>query len=395
MSSVHQRVLVSPPPADLSEAGPFLEELGRWLASDATEVLAIVPRGENRLEAWRPHVKWESALIIPTSGSTTRKPNLVVLPKLALQASIAATQLALSGPGQWLLALPLRHVAGLQVVLRSFSAGEYPLLPRKWPKVTVEEIGQAALKATSKRLYVSVVSSQLATLLRQSDHTVDAWRRFDTILVGGGHLDPSLLTKARERGLAVTTTYGATETAGGCVYNALPLPGVQLRIGDKDEILIASPSLMSGYWDSPAQWVDDSGTRFWRTGDVGGFHDDGRLFVSGRLDDIVKSGGTKVSLTEVDQALQKVPGVRDAACCTVPDTAWGESVMAVVSPSSAAVDPEEVFKTVRARLGASAAPRGIVFVDAVPRTDLGKPKRTAIRDLIGVAQASGAIWRRR
>ena len=161
-------------------------------------------------------------LVVVTSGSTGGGRG-VLLPAGALQASAAATLDRIGGPGSWLLALPVSAIAGLQVVCRALLSGRSPV------RLTGTLAEAVARMPAGDRRYTSMVPTQLRRWL---DTEPDALRAFDAILVGGAATDPALLDRARAEGVAVVTTYGMTETAGGCVYDGLPLDGVAVRIAE-------------------------------------------------------------------------------------------------------------------------------------------------------------------
>ena len=138
---------------------------------------------------------------------------------------------------------------------------------------------------------------------------------YDAVLVGGQALAPELADRAAALGARIVRTYGSSETAGGCVYDGHPLEGVRVRTVD-DVIELSGPMLAEGYLGDPertaaAFTIDARGTRWYRTGDLGGLGDDGRLRVRGRADDVMISGGVKVLLGEVERAVRAVAGYAD------------------------------------------------------------------------------------
>jgi O-succinylbenzoic acid--CoA ligase len=199
---------------------------------------------------------------------------------------------------------------------------------------------------------------------------------FSSVLLGGAAAAPGLLEDARAARVPVVTTYGMTETCGGCVYDGVPLDGVRVTIGDDERISIGGPVLFSGYRggpEAPGQWF--------RTGDLGRMDPSGRLVVRGRADDVINTGGHKVIPGEVAAALQSCPGVRDAAVLGVPDAEWGELVVAVVVPTDPADPPaaELLRLHVRQRLPRYAAPGRVVMVDSVPMLPSGKHDLARLR----------------
>jgi O-succinylbenzoic acid--CoA ligase len=205
--------------------------------------------------------------------------------------------------------------------------------------------------------------------------------RFRAILLGGAAVPPGLLDAASAAGARVVTTYGMTETCGGCVYNGIPLDGVRLASGPDGRILISGPVLFSRYRAAPeltSQCLTDG---WFVTSDLGGPDADGRLVLHGRADDVINSGGEKVVPGLVEQALRACPAVKDAVVVGVPDPQWGERVTAVIVPADEAAPPglAELRAAVAGKLPRYAAPRAVVCVPEIPLLTSGKPDRLAVR----------------
>ncbi|WP_426593094.1 o-succinylbenzoate--CoA ligase [Cellulomonas sp. McL0617] len=318
----------------------------------------------------------EVALVVRTSGSTG-EPRGVLLSATALRASGAATADRLSGAGQWLLALPLQHVAGLQVLVRSVLAGTRPVVVPDGPFRAPAFVETTALLGSGPR-YTSLVPTQLVRLLEDPDGTA-ALRTFDAVLVGGAATGAGVLDRARAAGVAVVTTYGMSETCGGCVYDGVPLAGVDVRIDDAGRVLLAGPVLAEGYADGVEEpFVHVDGRRWMRTSDLGTWTD-GRLTVLGRADDVLVSGGTKVSPQAVEAALEPLG---EAVVVGLPDDEWGQVVVAVVVPRpGAAPTLADARAAVTAHLGAAHAPRHLVVTDSLPLRGPGKIDRQAATEL--------------
>lgn len=321
------------------------------------------------------------AVVIETSGSTG-SPKRVALSADALLAGVAATDSVLGGPGQWMLALPAHYIAGVTVLLRSIAAGTDPVILRGAfdPVRFADEA--AALQA--ERRYVSLVPAQLSRLVDAAEQEIgilEAARRFDRILIGGQAAPAALLARSLELGLTVSTTYGSSETSGGCVYDGVPIGSVAMRIVD-GEVELSGPVLAEGYLGDPAHtavaFVEDSGVRWYRTGDTGSI-DDGVLNVIGRLDGMIISGGVKVSLDEVEAVVRAVPGLGDAVVVRAASERWGE-VPVVVSIAEA--DLAAVRAAVASVLHRAAAPAALLRVDAIPLTANGKPDRPALETIV-------------
>jgi O-succinylbenzoic acid--CoA ligase len=307
-------------------------------------------------------------LVVVTSGSTGGA-RAVLLPADALTASATATHERLGGPGAWLLALPVSAVAGLQVLCRSILAGEpVTVLERE------ETLAVATARMPAGRRYTALVPTQLRRFL---DSEPDGLRAFDAVLVGGAATDPALLARAHDAGVAVVTTYGMTETAGGCVYDGEPLDGVRARVTDGG-VDLAGPVLALGYRLDPAATAEAFADGWFRTRDAGVLHE-GRLTVTGRLDDVVITGGVNVAPAAVEAALRAHPGVADVVVFGRPDEEWGQRVVAAVVPAAGTAPDLTVLRTwVADRLGVPAAPRELHLIDSVPLLHTGKPDRRGV-----------------
>jgi O-succinylbenzoic acid--CoA ligase len=318
-------------------------------------------------------------VLLATSGSTGR-PRLVVLPPAALRASAAATAARLGGPGRWLLALPADHVAGVQVVVRALLAGAPPVAQDLRDGFRPAGFAAATARLGPGRRYTSLVPTQLRRLLDAGGAALDALLGYDAVLVGGAALDPGLRARAEAAGTRVVATYGMTETAGGCVYDGVPLDGTSVHLDSGGRIVIGGPTLAAGYLDDPAATAAAFVNGEFRTNDVGR-RTNGRLEVLGRIDDIIVTGGEKVAPAAVERVLTAQPGVRAACVVGLPDPAWGAVVGAALvvdgSPGS-----DDLRAAVRAALGRAAVPRVLRTVDALPLRGIGKPDRTAVVNLL-------------
>ena len=202
------------------------------------------------------------------------------------------------------------------------------------------------------------------------------------MLVGGAALEPGLRAEADAAGVRVVATYGMSETAGGCVYDGIPLDGVQVRLGADAGIRIGGPTLASGYLGRPELTAAAFDGGWFRTGDQGHWRR-GRLEVLGRLDDVIITGGEKVAPAAVERVLLAQPGVRAACVVGLPDPEWGTVVAAaVVLDPVAAVEPARLPDAVRAVLGPAAVPRRLRALPGLPLLGMGKPDRAAVAELL-------------
>jgi O-succinylbenzoic acid--CoA ligase len=296
--------------------------------------------------------EWEAAqdpppLVIETSGSTG-EPKRVALSRAAMRASAHATHERLGGPGHWELNLPPTYVAGVQVLFRTILAG---------PDVT--------------RRYLSLVPTQLFRALAGD---VDHLAALDAVLVGGGPLDPAVRAEAERRGIRVVQTYGMSETCGGCVYDGVPLDGVEVRIHE-GEVQLRGPVLFDGYDGDPARTAATMQGGWLRTQDLGELVG-GRLRVTGRVDDVIISGGLKVPGPAVERMLAQHPAVEEVAVVGVPDDEWGERVVAFYVRGDAPLEGLDLAVVPHAW-----SPKQWVAVEEIPTLPNGKPDRVRMRSL--------------
>jgi O-succinylbenzoic acid--CoA ligase len=358
-----------------AQPGAVLEGLRDALDGSGPAVLVLDEADHRSAHEAPAEVPKRVALVVQTSGSTA-KPKRVALSSDALLASAAASASAVGGAGQWLLALPTTYIAGLNVLVRSIAAGTHPLVLGEGSFDPLAFADLAGRMDADLR-FTSLVPAQLARLLATPE-ALPVLRRFERILVGGQSTPQALVTRATELGIRLTRTYGSSETGGGCVYDGVPIGNTVARITD-GEIELSGAVLAEGYLDdeqrTASAFVDDSGTRWYRTGDAGAI-DDGVLTVSGRLDDVIISGGVKVSLADVERVVRSLDGQHDAVAVRAPSERWGEVPVVV---TTLAIDLDDLRHAVRRELGAAAAPSRVVVVDVMPLLASGKPDRIELQ----------------
>lgn len=382
------------------------------------------------------------ALVVGTSGSTGT-PKRTALTVGALAASAVATEnffeANADAASQWLLALPAHYIAGAQVLARSVLAGTSPVIARSVTEpvhFTPEVFLQAVERMSSARRFISLVPTQLHKLLESADANPhlgaeihEALGSFTGILLGGAPASADLLAAASALGLNTVTTYGSAETAGGCVYSGSVLPGVRVELVPEEgmpavpdtggkpaqvgRIWISGAHLASGYIGDAARtaehfFIAADGTRWYRTDDYGllspandpdsATHgSEPRLQVLGRSDDVLISGGVKISARAVATVLEEHPAVREACVIGLPDARWGTAIAAAVtlvpSAGTAAASTEnspalneELCALLRARcaekLGAPAVPKQLSILPDFPLTSTGKPDRAKIYSIL-------------
>lgn len=313
------------------------------------------------------------AAVVGTSG-TTGAPRSVVLSRAAVAASARAVTDGLGiepGADRWLACLPLHAVAGLAIVARSYFCGT-PLTVH--PGFSVDAVAEDAGTCT----IVSLVPTMLVRLLEARAPL----SRFRRILLGGAPVEPDLLERCAEAGGSPTTTYGLTETGGGCAHDGRPLPGVGLDVADDGEIRVGGEVVMNGYLDDEvatrAAFTSDCRLR---TGDLGRVEGDGRIVVTDRKKDVVITGGVNVSPSAVERVLLGHPRVADVCVVGLPDDEWGELVVAFVVPRGpgAPVHVEDLRAFAAPHLLRAELPRQVREVAELPRSPGGKVLRRQLR----------------
>lgn len=299
------------------------------------------------------------ALVIPTSGSTGVRKEVGLSAGALLASAKGAHKYLSAAPGQtWSLLLPLTHVAGINVLIRSLELGTIPLDLRshsgKYPKVD----------------FTSIVPTQLYRALHSDPELLEHLQSAQAVLVGGSALSSDLRNLAAAAKINIVETYGMTETSGGCFYNGTPLQGVSVKILTHGTIAIAGPMIASTYVDAPQQWAEVFQDGWFITSDLG-IIEDGLLKVAGRIDDIVISGGENVSLSAVEKELESAfPGII-AAAFPIEDKQWGASVYIALA-GTFHPNEEEIKSTLVNSLGVGATPKGFLYLNELPKSSLGK-----------------------
>jgi O-succinylbenzoic acid--CoA ligase len=390
MRARHLITLDAPTRADALD--PFHRQLSAALDGSGPAILPLPPGPEALRSALveaarvdRPLEQDDVCLVVATSGSTGA-PKLAMLTADAVAASARATAEVVGGPSTWVLALPLSSIGGLQVLVRSIDADTYPVLIDLSEGFSPSAFTAAAAQLDHARndgvCATSLVPTQLYRLLDDPAATA-ALGRLDVVLLGGAQSDPSLLERAADHGVPVVTTYGMTETSGGCVYDGHPLPGVGVRLDANGHVVLSGPTLFTGYRLEPTLTSQVLRDRELHTQDLGLLDQAGRLTVLGRDDDVVVSGGVNVSCVQVEAVLSSHPGIAEVVVVGVPDPEWGQQVVAAFVPTAPGLRPTlaQLRDFGATQLPAAALPRRVLGLDALPLLTSGKPDRAAVRTL--------------
>ncbi|ROZ83433.1 o-succinylbenzoate--CoA ligase [Gordonia sp. OPL2] len=322
------------------------------------------------------------SLVISTSG-TTGIPKGAQHSPASLTASADATAARLGGPGNWVLALAPHHIAGLQVLLRALASGFSPTVLDLDDGFDADTFADALDALDGPRRYTSLVPTQLIKVL-DSPRATAALRDVDALLVGGAATPVPLLHRAIDAGIPITRTYGMSETAGGCVYDGIPLDGVVIRIDDANadgvgRVVLGGPMVAHGYRNRP-EHPAFAEPGWFRTDDLGRVDDDGVLSIVGRADEAITSGGLTIVPQVVEAVVVEDPAVAECAVVGLPDDRLGEKVVVFIVPSGAGtLDSERIRGAVTERLDRYAAPREVIELAELPLRGPGKVDRRALR----------------
>ncbi len=358
MSVIRWTGRLIPVPATPEGLAERLEQV--WAEGDAALLVERSSNVEADAGLRRLRLPAGTAVVLQTSGST-KAPRYAVLSHAALAAATSSSleRLAPFGITEWLLALPAHHVAGLMVVLRAHMTDA--------PLRVLDGSGDLSAIEAAAGACVSLVPTQLHRALAAGVHLSD----LACLLIGGGPTSPADIRTARDQGANVVMTYGMTETCGGCVYDGVPLSGVQVRVAD-GRVELKGPMLFDGYLEEQTIAARRTPDGWFRTSDTGAL-DGGILAVHGRADDTVLSGGLNIPLGPVIDRLLLLPGVRDATAIPVPDPEWGSVIRAVL-----VVDPDTELPLTAVRvhvqeyLPKEHAPFELLLVETLGRDTLGK-----------------------
>jgi O-succinylbenzoic acid--CoA ligase len=306
------------------------------------------------------------ATIMHTSGTTSApKPVALSFGNWLASALGSAVALGLAQGERWLCPLPLVHVGGLSIPIRSAIYGTTAIVPERFE---VEAV-LAGLSDPAQRItLVSLVPTMLARLLEAGLREPPTLR---WALLGGGPIPRTLLDRAAQGGVPVAPTYGMTEACSQITTHGWPLPGVEVQVASDGELLVQGDTVASNALAADG-WL--------HTGDVGALDAQGRLTLTGRKADTIVTGGENVAPVEVEATLLEHPAVADAAVFGRADVEWGEAVVAkVVLRNGAAVPGPELMRHCAERLAQFKVPKRIEFAERLPRTETGKLMRQQLR----------------
>ena len=334
----------------------------------------------------------ETALVLFTSGTTSEPKGVrLTVGNLLSSATASAFRLGVDPADGWLVCLPTYHMGGLAPFTRSVLYGTTVVVQRAF-----DSAATAAAMADHGVTGVSLVPTMLRRLLDSGWHPPSSLR---FVLLGGGPASPELLDRCIERGVPAYPTYGMTETASQiatarpetareyegtvgqplvCTDVTVIADGKRVEAGERGELVVSGPTVTPGYLDGE-RTAAAFGPHGFHTGDVGYRDEDGRLWVVGRADDRIVTGGENVAASAVAATIRECPGVEDVAVVGLPDEEWGQQVAALVVGD---VDRETVLAHCRAELAAFEVPKTVAVAGSLPRTASGTVDREAVEHVL-------------
>jgi O-succinylbenzoic acid--CoA ligase len=325
----------------------------------AKPTAVIGPDGGRRALGDGEPVEKGDAVVVATSG-TTGHPKAVIHTHTSVAASAHATSDGLGADpttDRWLACLPPAHIGGLAVIMRSLITGTDLVVHETFDPTAADQ--------------AAVDGATLVSLVTRALNQVDIFG-FRKVLIGGAAPPPDLPDH-------VIATYGMTETGSGCVYDGYPIDGVELRAAANGDIEIKADLLLRAYRTVEGEIDPFSVDGWFPTGDLGRVDPDGRLWIDGRAGDMIITGGENVWPHRIERVLETHPAIAEVAVIGRPDPDWGHRVVAVIVPAlEMAPSLDEIRDYVRAELPAWNAPKEIVVVDALPKTALGKIRKSEL-----------------
>ena len=306
-------------------------------------------------------VEAKTAVVVTSTGSTGANKEVLLSAGALLASAKAANKFLDANFGEtWSLLLPLTHIAAVNVLVRSLELGTIPvnLIGREgdYPKVE----------------YTAIVPTQLFNALNGDDRLLKHLQSAKAVLVGGAALTSELKAQATSAGIKVVTTYGMSETSGGCVYNGVPLEGVQVAISGAGFIKISGPVLANNLDLDSQSWLV--------TSDLGELVDR-RLVVLGRDDDVIISGGENISLSEIESAISQSFANFEFAAFSVSSDKWGQELH-VAAVNAPAEFSNQVAMLLVEKFGKAAKPKRFHELSALPLIGIGKVDRNALAQLV-------------
>ena len=299
-------------------------------------------------------------VIISTSGSAgiTKRVQLSTT-AIATSADLSNFVVGAKSGDIWSLLLPTDHIAGVNVLARAIK------------------LGTEVVSENQRANFTAIVPTQLHRALTGDTNLLNHLRNCKAVLVGGSAISPTMLAAARNQGINAITTYGMTETSGGCVYNNMPLPGVSVAISSTGLLKVKGDVLAQGYENQEALWAENFDDGWFTTSDIGEVRD-GQVFITGRADDVIISGGINISLIAIENELvANFPEVNFLAL-SIPDAEWGAKLCLIADKE---IDQVQVSEILHNKLGRESVPKDFLHSIEIPQLGIGKPDRVKAAEL--------------
>ncbi len=313
------------------------------------------------------HVPDRVCVVIATSGSTGT-PKEVGLSSSALLSSARSCNAYLGAKfgDVWSLLLPLTHIAGVNVLIRSLELGTTPL-----------DLRNSAIYPNAD--FTAIVPTQLFRALNGDDALLQHLKNAKAVLVGGSALSDEIRDLATRNSINIVETYGMSETCGGCVYNGTPLDGVTIEIDSQERIKISGKMLATTYVNNQDAWDLVCRDGWFTTSDYGTLNA-GKLVVQGRADDVIISGGENISLLAIEKVLATAFPTTQCAAFAIADSEWG-SALHIACEGQTHPTQQEITKALTQSLGDIAKPKGFLFLAELPLISIGKVNRAALAEI--------------
>lgn len=328
--------------------GELMARIAKALASDGP-ALALSPISQEK-------VANRIALIVTTTGSTGIAKE-VGLTSTALIASAQASNKFLGAEigATWSLALPLNHIAGINVLIRSLELGTLPInilgSEGKYPKVD----------------FTSIVPTQLYRALHGDENLLQHLQGAKKVLVGGAALTRELRNEAESAGITIVESYGSTETCGGCIYDGYALEGVEVDISKDNRLAIRGRTLAHSYLNSGNPLANPEG--WYVTSDYAHL-ENSRVIIDGRTDDVIITGGENVALMKIEKVLAQAFPRMEFAIFPMADEQWGTAIYCAIVGRDAQED--EINARLLVECGAASKIKGFLYCDELPLIGIGK-----------------------
>jgi O-succinylbenzoic acid--CoA ligase len=332
--------------------------------------------------------KQKTALILFTSGASG-KPKAVTLSfeNLIQSALTGKKVLNQTSDDKWLASLPFYHIGGFSIIFRALMFGTSIIIPDSLSK---DDLIQSINRY--KPTLASLVSNQLKKFV---DSDFMPPKELRTVLLGGGFFHTDLILKAIDKGWKIAKVYGSTETSSFVSFmnyeelkrkpgaSGKTIPPNKIIITDEGEIAVQSHTVMKGYYNNDEETFSRLKNDFYYSGDQGYIDDEGYLFVEARRNDLIVSGGENINPVEVENIILLNSKIKEACVVGIENKQWGQIVAAaIVVKENEKLSEIDLINYLKERLASFKIPKKIIFIDQLPKSELGKVIREKVRELL-------------